>query len=387
MLCRFGLGVGLFFAYAAPVLQAEQPKPISVLSVRPVTAVASSADPVYSLSDHSAASGDMCPQCGHSGDCGHEAGCANGCLNTCNMPQHHAYFPAANGYYYFRPYQHRHVPEQQQAVARYGGDPRNPYDNSVFNKVYAELGIPEEVAPDTTESDTISPPQMPLPQPPVERPTPVTPPPVKPAPVEPAPAPAVPSDAAEPVDRAPPMPPVPAARTSAPTEPKPTPAEESPAAVQPQARFLGERAPASMVKVSSDPLDESGGDAAPAPPQGIVSEVVPALEIPEPPPADEATPAEPQPLTQSETPSAPIVSAALPLSDRGTSKPLDADPAVLNLPVPPRSVVAPSTPSQPVVTMASVFQFSANGRPVAPDSPAPQKPGDSRSRAASVRLK
>lgn len=56
----------------------------------------------------------------------------------CDMVQHHAYYPAMHGYYYFSPYNWRIVPRQQAFVACWGGDPRNPYSNAVFKGVYAD---------------------------------------------------------------------------------------------------------------------------------------------------------------------------------------------------------------------------------------------------------
>ena len=63
------------------------------------------------------------------------------------MPQHCPYYPPMHGYYYFRPYNHRHIPEQQEAVKSYGGDPRNPYSNDIFKRVYAEYESGEDPAP------------------------------------------------------------------------------------------------------------------------------------------------------------------------------------------------------------------------------------------------
>ena len=57
---------------------------------------------------------------------------------TCDMPQHHAYFPPMHGYYYFRPYHPGHVSRQQQFMTQFGGDPRHPYANRLFKKIYAE---------------------------------------------------------------------------------------------------------------------------------------------------------------------------------------------------------------------------------------------------------
>jgi len=43
-------------------------------------------------------------------------------------------------YYYFRPYNWFHIPDQQQEAANYNGDPRNPYDNRVvFDGLYDGL--------------------------------------------------------------------------------------------------------------------------------------------------------------------------------------------------------------------------------------------------------
>ena len=61
-----------------------------------------------------------------------------GQCNVCNMPQHYPY-EAVMGYYYFRPYNYRHIAEHQRAVTVWGGDPRNPYSNDLFKSVYAEM--------------------------------------------------------------------------------------------------------------------------------------------------------------------------------------------------------------------------------------------------------
>ncbi len=78
--------------------------------------------------------GDGCGNgCGSCGSCGHKCGCG-----LCEMPQHHAYYPVMHGYYYFRPYHHSHVAQQQLTATSWGEDPRAPYANSVFQKVYEE---------------------------------------------------------------------------------------------------------------------------------------------------------------------------------------------------------------------------------------------------------
>ncbi len=53
------------------------------------------------------------------------------------MFPHYPYFPPMHGYYYFRPYHHSHIARHQSLVAGWGGDPRNPYSNAIFQAVYA----------------------------------------------------------------------------------------------------------------------------------------------------------------------------------------------------------------------------------------------------------
>jgi hypothetical protein len=72
------------------------------------------------------------------------------------MFPHYPYFPSMHGYYYFRPYHHSHVMLQQQRVAGWGGDPRNPYSNEIFQAVYAEY---------TAAQGGAAVPMAPLPQP------------------------------------------------------------------------------------------------------------------------------------------------------------------------------------------------------------------------------
>ena len=55
------------------------------------------------------------------------------------MPPHYMYFPQNHGNYYFRPYNYHTILHQQQSVGRYGGDRRNPYDNSLFEQLYEEV--------------------------------------------------------------------------------------------------------------------------------------------------------------------------------------------------------------------------------------------------------
>jgi hypothetical protein len=81
----------------------------------------------------------------------------------CNEIQHYDYYPAMHGNYYFRPYNAIKVPFQQVFGARFGGDPRAPYANGVFQKVYAEYWathlVPASHAPVAKPSEEIPPPE------------------------------------------------------------------------------------------------------------------------------------------------------------------------------------------------------------------------------------
>jgi hypothetical protein len=72
------------------------------------------------------------------------------------MYQHYPYPPALGGYYYFRPYHIATVPVQQRFVTRWGGDPRNPYSNYVFDRVYSEIEVEraEPIQPGPATKDT-----------------------------------------------------------------------------------------------------------------------------------------------------------------------------------------------------------------------------------------
>jgi hypothetical protein len=59
-----------------------------------------------------------------------------------NLHPHTPYVAHPKLYYYFRPYQWRHVLEQQESVMSYGGDPRHPYANTEFLGIYE--GLEEE---------------------------------------------------------------------------------------------------------------------------------------------------------------------------------------------------------------------------------------------------
>jgi hypothetical protein len=190
----------------APVVVSDQSESLSDLVPMPDridSGVYLSEKPQYAVVPCS----DACGSCGVSAGCpsrggGHGAcvgrmlgfGCENGCCgNTCNMPQHLMYYPADHGYYYFIPYNYRTVLQQKLAVTRYGGDSRNPYDNTMFQSVYEGLEPvsfelrdprpPQQAAPQILEPAQQAAPRTPQPPPAPE--IPVLPPEVPPAPALP----------------------------------------------------------------------------------------------------------------------------------------------------------------------------------------------------------
>lgn len=77
--------------------------------------------------------GSLCCGCGLGHTC---------CIrSTGDLVQHTPFFGTTHGYYYFRPYHVMHVFSQQELATRWGGDPRNPYDNMIFQKTYEMMGV------------------------------------------------------------------------------------------------------------------------------------------------------------------------------------------------------------------------------------------------------
>ena len=92
--------------------------------------------------------GGDCGGCGIGRCCGLGSlccGCGLGhacCIrSTGDLVQHTPFFGTTHGYYYFRPYHVMHVFSQQELATRWGGDPRNPYDNTIFQKTYEMMGV------------------------------------------------------------------------------------------------------------------------------------------------------------------------------------------------------------------------------------------------------
>lgn len=83
--------------------------------------------------------------------------------STCNLFPHVPYYVEPKTYYYFRPYNHNQVFLQRDQVMRWGGDPRHPYANEIFQQVYRDLdgqvtepGVPH-AAPITPNAAPIAP--------------------------------------------------------------------------------------------------------------------------------------------------------------------------------------------------------------------------------------
>ncbi|MCA9246126.1 MAG: hypothetical protein KDA42_03395 [Planctomycetales bacterium] len=90
-----------------------------------------------------------CMTCAHCEQCQGARHPLHGTLfhSTCDMHQHLPYCSRPNSYYYFRPYQIEHVAIQQEFVRSYGGNPKHPYENSVFDRVYNGTESAEVVMP------------------------------------------------------------------------------------------------------------------------------------------------------------------------------------------------------------------------------------------------
>jgi hypothetical protein len=58
---------------------------------------------------------------------------------TGDMIPHYPYLPKYHGYYYYRPYNYIMVLEHQYEALSLGGDPRAPYANKLFERIYAEF--------------------------------------------------------------------------------------------------------------------------------------------------------------------------------------------------------------------------------------------------------
>lgn len=102
-------------------------------------------------------------ECGANGGTCEAGGCNTGCgcclcrhcllRSTGDLVQHMPHFGTTHGYYYFRPYHVMHVFSQQELATRWGGDPRNPYDNTMFQNIYQQMGVDAATVKARAEAD------------------------------------------------------------------------------------------------------------------------------------------------------------------------------------------------------------------------------------------
>jgi ribosomal protein L37AE/L43A len=118
---------------------------------------------------HESMAAECCPHCGqrhhHKGTPLHDWLCP-----PCNLTQRYPYYPKDHGHYYFRPYHMQRVQEQQAIAVTWGEDPRNPYGQLVFERVYDQIRAEqaakaEQVAPPLPAPPAVD--KSPLPAPPV----------------------------------------------------------------------------------------------------------------------------------------------------------------------------------------------------------------------------
>ena len=95
--------------------------------------------------------------CGCDDQChsGCPGGAGGGCLGACSMPPHYMYFPQSHGNYYFRPYNYRHVEQQQREAEAWGADGRQPYARTLFDKLYTDMEPKMKGSVPNGDSDTL----------------------------------------------------------------------------------------------------------------------------------------------------------------------------------------------------------------------------------------
>lgn len=75
---------------------------------------------------------------------------------------HFPYEQEPKTYYYFRPYNYRHIATQIDDAQTWGADRKLPYSNAMFQEVYADLGmqwkepepVEDEVSPEEEKSES-----------------------------------------------------------------------------------------------------------------------------------------------------------------------------------------------------------------------------------------
>ena len=99
-------------------------------------------------------------------DGGHRRPIGDWLCPPCDMIQHLPYPPCLHGYYYFRPYNAAMLLEQREIAIHWGGDPRHPYADEIFERVYKELEPRSKpVSKDTSSKDKVPAESVPAPKP------------------------------------------------------------------------------------------------------------------------------------------------------------------------------------------------------------------------------
>lgn len=125
------VALALFLAVSAAPLHAEEPADFKA--------------PVVAASHAHETSHAACDSCSTCDPCAGARGrrgrvCVDNVHHHCgNLHPHYPYETYPRTYYYFRPYNHRHVFEQQQEAMQWGAPAGMPYVNDVFEQVYATL--------------------------------------------------------------------------------------------------------------------------------------------------------------------------------------------------------------------------------------------------------
>jgi hypothetical protein len=81
------------------------------------------------------------------------------------MSQRYPYWPQYHGNYYFRPYHMQRVIEQRQIATSWGEDPRNPYGNLVFDRIYEQMQADEAANAEALPQPPVTPVPPPLNEP------------------------------------------------------------------------------------------------------------------------------------------------------------------------------------------------------------------------------
>lgn len=107
--------------------------PILTLSLVLISAAAYAADTPAQTSEVCCDSCSSCDSC---------VCVATPCHPCGDLHPHYPYDAWPKTYYYFRPYNYRHVRQQQEQAAQWGASAGLPYSNEIFQSVYSRFESP-----------------------------------------------------------------------------------------------------------------------------------------------------------------------------------------------------------------------------------------------------